>query len=86
MLARHDADYRAFLEAREQKAQEDHYKKQGELLASALSAKFDESISAAAAAGAKAAGATFFPGLGGSSGAAAPVGICASNPGEFFFS
>ena len=62
LLTRADADYRAFLEEKERRAQEEHYRQQGELLANALSSKFDASIQAAAAAGARTAAGTQGPG------------------------
>ena len=52
-LSKHDSEYRNFLEDKEKRAMEDHYRQQGELLATALSEKFDASIAAAAQAGAK---------------------------------
>ena len=43
-LEKHDAEYRKYVQQREQQEQEAHFKRQGELLASALNAKLDAVI------------------------------------------
>ena len=55
-LFKHDTEFKAFLEAKAQREQEEFYKKQSEALSAALSSKFEDSIKAAAVAGAKAVG------------------------------
>ena len=55
-LFKHDSEFKAFLDAKAQREQEEFYKKQSEALSAALSSKFEDSIKAAAVAGAKAVG------------------------------